>query len=82
MRCLLTPEGRRNYIVEFDLRGLLRGNMQDRFAAYRIGREIGIYSANDILRAENEQMIEDGDEYLKPVTLAGSSAPRSGGEDV
>ena len=82
MRCLLTPEGRRNYIVEFDLRGLLRGNMQDRFAAYRISREIGIYSANDILRAENEQMIEDGDEYLKPVTLAGSSAPRSGGEDV
>lgn len=74
MRCLLTPEGRRQYVIEHDLRGLLRGNMTERFAAYRIGREIGIYSANDIRRAENEPMIEGGDDYLRPAALAGSSA--------
>lgn len=76
MRCLLTTEGRRTYFIEHDLRGLLRGDMKARFDAYRIGREIGVYSANDIRRAENESAIEDGDSYLKPVTLAGSSAPR------
>tara|TARA_R110000787_G_scaffold70728_1_gene157315 strand:+ start:4873 stop:6099 length:1227 start_codon:yes stop_codon:yes gene_type:complete len=79
MRCLLTPEGRRTYIIEHDLRGLLRGNMAERFSAYRIGREIGIYSANDVRRAENESAIPDGDSYLQPVTLAGSSAPKDGG---
>lgn len=77
MRCLLTPEGRRQYIIEHDLRGLLRGDMSQRFVAYRIGREIGMYSVNDLRRAENESMIEDGDEYLKPLALAGSSTPRT-----
>lgn len=79
MRCLLTTEGRRNFIIEHDLRGLLRGNMAERFNAYRIGREIGMYSANDLRRFENESAIEDGDTYLQPVTLAGSSAPADGG---
>lgn len=79
MRCLLTPEGRRNFVIEHDLRGLLRGNMSERFAAYRIGREIGVYSANDIKRYENEPTIEGGDTYLQPVTLAGSSAPKETG---
>ncbi|MBA3068180.1 MAG: phage portal protein [Hyphomonas sp.] len=77
MRCLLTPEGRRQYVIEHDLRGLLRGNMTERFAAYRIGREIGMYSANDLRRAENESAIADGDSYLQPGSLAGSSAPNT-----
>lgn len=77
MRCLLTPEGRRQYVIEHDLRGLLRGNMTERFAAYRIGREVGMYSANDLRRFENESSIADGDSYLQPGTLAGSSAPNT-----
>lgn len=79
MRCLLTPEGRRRYVIEHDLRGLLRGNMGERFAAYRVAREIGVYSANDIRRFENEAAIEDGDDYLRPATLAGSSPASSDG---
>jgi len=82
MRCLLTAEGRRSYIIEHDLRGLLRGNMMERFAAYRIGREIGMYSVNELRKAENESAIEGGDSYLQPVTLAGSSAPNNEGDDV
>lgn len=82
MRCLLTPDGRRNYTIEHDLRGLLRGNMSERFAAYRIGREIGMFSANELRRFENESAVEGGDEYLRPATLAGSSPLPNGGADT
>ncbi|MFN4025318.1 MAG: phage portal protein [Hyphomonas sp.] len=76
MRCLLTPEGRRQYVIEHDLKGLLRGDTAQRFASYEIGRRIGIFSQNDLRRYENEPLIEDGDTYLQPQALAGSSAPR------
>jgi phage portal protein BeeE len=53
-RCLLTDVGRRTLYIEHDLDGLLRGDVASRFEAYRIGREIGVYSSNDIRRFENE----------------------------
>lgn len=70
MRCLLTTEGRRTLFIEHDLSGLLRGDVQARFNAYRIAREIGVLSANDIRRRENEPPIENGDTYLQPLNLA------------
>jgi len=65
-RCLLTDTGRRSYFVEHDLNGLLRGDIEARFKAYRIGREIGALSPNDVRRKENEPPIEKGDEYHMP----------------
>jgi HK97 family phage portal protein len=56
-RCLLTEAGRRTYYVEHDLDGLLRGDVKARFEAYRMGRECGVYSANDCRRLENEPPI-------------------------
>ena len=79
MRCLLTADGRRQFFIEHDLNGLLRGSFKERFEGYRTAREIGVYSANDIRRIENENAIDGGDEYMRPVTLAGSSAPNDGG---
>lgn len=65
-RCLFTDAGRRTLYVEHDLSGILRGDVQARFEAYRIGREIGVYSPNDIRRRENEPPIASGDAYHQP----------------
>lgn len=66
MRCLLTDAGRRTFYVEHDLSALLRGDVQARFEAYRIGREIGALSPNDVRRRENEPPIPGGDVYHQP----------------
>jgi HK97 family phage portal protein len=66
MRCLLTDTARQSLYIEHDLSGLLRGDVKSRFDAYRIGREIGALSANDIRRRENEPPIVDGDGYHMP----------------
>ncbi len=66
MRCLLTDTQRKTLYIEHDLSGLLRGDVKSRFDAYRIGREIGALSSNDIRRRENEPPIADGDGYHMP----------------
>jgi len=66
LRCLLTPDARRTLYIEHDLAALLRGDVQARFEAYRIGREIGALSPNDIRRRENESPIDGGDIYHQP----------------
>jgi HK97 family phage portal protein len=65
-RCLLTETGRRTLYIEHDLSALLRGDVQARFEAYRIGREIGALSPNDVRRRENEPPIAGGDTYHQP----------------
>lgn len=69
-RCLLTDDGRRSLYIEHDLSGLLRGDVQARFEAYRIGREIGVFSPNDVRRRENEPPIANGDGYHQPSNWA------------
>jgi HK97 family phage portal protein len=66
LRCLLTPEERRTLYIEHDLSGLLRGDVFNRFQAYRIAREIGALSPNDIRRMENQPPIPDGDVFHYP----------------
>ena len=65
-RCLLTPDERRTLYIEHDLSTLLRGDTQARFEAYRVGREIGALSANDVRRLENQSPIPGGDTYQMP----------------
>lgn len=61
-RCCLTETGRRIFYPEHDLTALLRGDVDARFKAYKAGREIGVFSVDDILRRENEPAIgPDGD---------------------
>ena len=80
-RCLFTDAGRRTLYAEHDLSGILRGDVSARFEAYRIGREIGVYSPNDIRRRENEPPIAGGDAYHQPANWVplGSPAPAAGG---
>lgn len=81
MRCLLTDAGRRTFYVEHDLSALLRGDVQARFEAYRIGREIGALSPNDVRRRENEPPIANGDVYHQPANWVplGTQATTTGG---
>ena len=64
---LLQPEG---LYAEYSVEGLLRGDTTARSQFYRVMREVGAYSANDIRRLENRPPIDGGDTYLQPVNLA------------
>jgi len=69
-RCLLTTEGRRLYVIEHDLDGLLRAQPTERWTAYRTAREIGAMSSNEIRRFENMPAVEGGDDHT-PLRAAG-----------
>ena len=62
-RDLLSEEGQRTHLVEIDQDGLLRGDMLARWQSYRIMREIGGASANEIRGWEkiNRRTDPDGD---------------------
>lgn len=82
-RCLLTTTGRRNYYFEHDLNALTRGDMEARFKSYRIAREIGAFSPNDVRRRENEAPIENGDLYHTPANWVPlGSAPAAAAQSV
>jgi HK97 family phage portal protein len=79
-RCLLTDAGRRSFFFRHDFSELLRGDMKTRFEAYRLAREVGVYSPNDVRRLENEAPIEGGDAYHMPANwiALGAGAPDQG----
>ncbi|NHK27616.1 phage portal protein [Parvularcula flava] len=81
MRDLMSDTDRREGLfLAHDLDGLLRGDLQARFNAYRLAREIGVFSPNDIRRREGESPIPDGDSYIQPLNFAplGTSPTGSG----
>lgn len=80
---LLTDETRKALFVEHDLAGLLRGDMNARYESYRIGREWGWLSPNEIRGWENLPEIDGGDEYLSPLnmTMLGDREPLQPGQE-
>jgi HK97 family phage portal protein len=65
---LLTPsERKQGYYVEFVIDNLLRGDSKSRAESYRIGRDAGYLSVNEIRKMENMNPIENGDIYLQPM---------------
>jgi HK97 family phage portal protein len=64
------------YFAEHNVDGLLRGDIEARYAAYATGRQWGWLSANDVRRRENMNPIEDGDEYLSPMNMVGAGDRR------
>lgn len=62
----LLPDGMR---AKYDLTDLLRGDSIARAEFYRVMREVGAYSANDIRANENLPPVEGGDDYLQPATM-------------
>lgn len=69
-RDLLTAGEREKYYTKFATNGFLRGDSTARGQFYRVMREIGAYSANDVRRFEDENPIPNGDTYLQPSNLA------------
>ena len=74
---LLPPDIRKQLFIEHDLAGLLRGDMKSRYEGYKIGREWGWLSPNEIRGWENLPDIEGGNEYLSPLnmTIMGERTP-------
>jgi HK97 family phage portal protein len=54
--------------IRFNVDGLLRANLQDRYAAYSVGMQAGFLSINDIHRLEDLRPVPNGgDEYRVPL---------------
>lgn len=67
---LLSKEARRkNRYFEFNISGLLRGDIKSRYEAYAQGRQWGWLSVNDIRRLENMNPIPNGGIYLEPLNM-------------
>lgn len=82
MNVALLPTGsRRAFFVEHDLAGLLRGDMKARYESYRIGREWGWLSPNEIRGWENLPEIDGGGEYLSPLNMTPLDERNAGVED-
>jgi HK97 family phage portal protein len=71
-RDLLLPSERRDFYIEFNVSGLLRGDMQTRYQAYAVARQWGWLSVNDIRRLENLGPIAGGETYLTPLNMVDS----------
>jgi HK97 family phage portal protein len=67
--------------VEFNVDGLLRGDIKSRYEAYAIGRQWGWLSTNDIRTRENLEPVSDGDtDYLQPLNMVPRGDSPSGPE--
>ncbi len=78
-RKLFKPGSR--FFCEFEVDGLLRGDVEARHKTYAQGRQWGYYSVNDIRALENKPLLppEVGDQYMVPLNMqpAGSMEANS-----
>lgn len=72
MRKLLNDAEREQYEIEFNMEGLVRGDMQSRYQAYAIGRQWGFLTADDIREKENMGHVESGDKTYAPLNMISS----------
>lgn len=82
---LLSPQDRERYFIEYNIAGLIRGDMKTRYTSYAIGRQWGWLSVNDVRRLENQNSIgPEGDVYLQPLNMvpAGTQDERQLAEDA
>ena len=72
---LFTGIERERFFAEHLIEGMLRGDMKTRFDGYRVGREIGVYNADDIAEMENRNPLPDGRGQVYMVPLNWVPAP-------
>jgi HK97 family phage portal protein len=75
-RALLSTAERASYEIEFDMDVLMRGDMLQRWQAYRIMREVGAANANELRRWEhiNPRTDAAGETYFEPRNMAPEQA--------
>ena len=78
---LLGRNERNRLRPKFNMDALLRGNIKTRYDVYKIGREIGVLSANNVRDRENQPKIEGGDDYT-PLKSSGTKSKEEGDEDA
>lgn len=57
-RDLLLEKEKKNYFFEFDVKEIIRSSLIDRYNAYKLAKETGFMTLNEIRRAENMEYIE------------------------
>jgi len=62
-KSLLTESEKKQYFVEHLTQNFLKANTKERFEAYKIAREAGFLSVNEIRQLENMNSVEGGDDY-------------------
>ncbi len=60
-RVLLLEKEKKNCFFEFDVKEIVKANLQERYAAYKVAKETGFMTLNEIRRAENMDYIEGMD---------------------
>lgn len=60
-RDLLLEREKKNMFFEFDVKEILRVNIKERYEAYKLAKETGFMTINEIRRAENMNRIEGMD---------------------
>ena len=60
-RDLLLEKEKRSYFFELDVKEILRVDIKERFEAYKLAKETGFMTINEIRRAENMERIEGMD---------------------
>lgn len=55
---LLLEKEKKNHFFEFDVKEIVRVNIKERYEAYKLAKETGFMTLNEIRRAENMEWIE------------------------
>lgn len=66
---LLTPAEQDEYYFEFNRDALLRTDTKTRYETYKLGREMGALSVDEIRGAENRSKVPGGNTYLEPMNM-------------
>lgn len=77
-RKIIRPKDRERLFFEFNIEGILRGDLQSRYQAYSVGRNWGWLSVNEIREKENLNPVDGGDVYMQPLNMQSiNTAPTS-----
>jgi HK97 family phage portal protein len=68
-RRLLLPAEKGRLYIEFEIKGMMRGDSAARSTWYQARFNTASMSPNDIRESENEEPIEGGDEYFAPMNM-------------
>ena len=79
MSLLTAKERADGLFIEFNVDGLLRGDIKSRYDAYAVGRNWGWLSPNDVRALENLNPRDDegGDAYHEPLNMQSSIEPKN-----
>ena len=67
--------------IKFNVEGLLRANLENRYKAYQIGINSGFLSANEVREKEDMNPRDGGDEYLTPMNMTSNEKDEDTGKE-